>query len=61
MKFRIVRNYDEYQPQVWIDDGNYPYWQNIGEYKCEFIESAEEVCHRYKRMMENPVVKEFEL
>lgn len=62
MKFRIIRDYDEYQPQVLVAiDGDDPYWKDIGKYKCEFIESAEEVCTRYKRMMENPIVKEFEL
>lgn len=57
MKFRILRDYDEYQPQVLVDGD----WQDIGKYRCEFLESAEEVCHRYKRMMEDPIVREFEL
>lgn len=61
MKFRIIRDYDEYQPQVLVAIDGDEYWKDIGKYKCEFIESAEEVCTRYKRMMENPIVKEFEL
>ena len=62
MKFRIIRNYGAYQPQVWAEpQGQMPYWQDIGNYKCEFLESAEEVCAQYKRMIENFVVKEFEL
>ena len=61
MKFRIIRDYYEYQPQVLIEiNGDEPYWKNIG-YKCEFISLAEELCTRYKRIVENPVVKEFEL
>ena len=62
MKFRILRDYDEYRPQVWVEPkGKLPYWEDIGMYRCEFIESAEEVCVQYKRMIENPIVKEFEL
>lgn len=62
MKFRIIRDYDEYQPQVLVEiDGDDPYWTNIGYSTYEFIESAEEVCHRYKRMMEDPIVREFQL
>lgn len=62
MKFRIIRDYDEYQPQVLVETyGDDPYWKDIGNYTCEFIESAEEICARYKRMVENPIVKEFEL
>lgn len=61
MKFRIIRDYDEYQPQVLVEiDGDDPYWKNIG-YKCEMIQSAEELCGRYKRMVEDPIVREFEL
>lgn len=62
MKFRIIRDYDEYQPQVLVEiDGDDPYWKDIGNHRCEFIESAEEVCARYKRMKEDPIVREFEL
>lgn len=62
MKFRIIRDYDEYQPQVLVEnDGDKPYWKNIGYCTHEFIVSAEEACTHYKRMIENPIVKEFEL
>lgn len=61
MKFRIIRDYDEYQPQVLVDDGYGSYWKDIGKYKCEFIESAEQVCVDYKKMIDNLIVKEFEI
>lgn len=65
MKFRIVRDYDRFQPQVWIESkhnfhggdyviiGKYPYYSTI--------EEAEKVCADYKLMCENQIVKEFEL
>lgn len=62
MKFRIVRDYDEYQPEVLIDQGvSKPYWLNIGNYTCHTLEEAEKVCADYKRMSTNPIVREFEL
>lgn len=61
MKFRIVRAYDEYQPQVLINQlSNNPTWINVG-YPCCTIEGAEATCRSYKRMKADPVVKEFEL
>lgn len=65
MKFRIVREYDRFVPQVWIESkynfhggdyvliGKYPYYSTI--------EEAEKVCKDYKLMSDQPIVKEFEL
>jgi hypothetical protein len=62
MKFRIIRNYDEFQPQVWhAVDKVHHYWTDIGEYRCDTIEAARKVCADYKRMTEDKVVEEFEL
>ena len=62
MKFRIIRDYGEYRPQVWVEEKcQVPYWKDITKCAYEFIESAKEVCVQYKRMIENPVVIEFEL
>ena len=62
MKFRIIRDYGEYRPQVWVEPKcQVPYWKDITKCTYEFIESAEEVCAQYKRMIESPIVKEFEL
>lgn len=58
MKFRILRDYDEFQPQVWYNDH---VWVNIGKYACYTIEEAERVCAGYKQMKDNEVVEEFEL
>lgn len=62
MKFRIIRDYDEFQPQVWhITSGKQEYWKNIGHYLCYTLEEAEKVCRDYKLMHEEKVVEEFEL
>jgi hypothetical protein len=61
MKFRVIRDYDEYQPQVLVNQlSDHPTWIDIG-YTCNTIEGAENVCRSYKRMKADPVVKEFEL
>ena len=62
MKFRIIRDYDEYQPQVFngYQSGN-TYWTNIGHYTCYTLDDARKVCADYKRMQEDRVVEEFEL
>lgn len=61
MKFRIIRNYDEFQPQVLVYNGPDYYWTNIGKYVCYTIDAAKKVCADYKRMEEEPVVEEFKL
>ena len=62
MKFRIIRDYDEYQPRVCNDPPmGIPKWKDIGNYICHTIEEAEKVCTDYKKMCENPIVEEFEL
>ena len=62
MKFRILRDYDEYQPQVLNDPPmGVPRWKDIGDYRCYTIKEAEKVCADYKKMCETPIVKEFEL
>ena len=62
MKFRIIRDYDEYQPQVWqyIDPRHWD-WVDIGKYTCYTIEEARKVCSDYKLMCDNKIVEEFEL
>lgn len=62
MKFRILRDYNEYQPQVLVEiDGEKPYWKDIGQYCCYTIDQAKTVCVDYKQMQEKPIVEEFEL
>ena len=62
MLFRILRDYDEYQPQVLVDPPmGVPRWKDIGRYRCYTIEEAENMCAAYKKMRKNPIVKEFEL
>jgi hypothetical protein len=62
MKFRIIRDYDEFQPQVWHTvDNIHHYWTDIGKYCCYTIDEAKKVCADYKRMIEDKVVEEFEL
>lgn len=62
MKFRIIRYYDEYQPQVWHTvDNIHHFWKDIGPYSCYTIDQARQVCADYKQMTENKVVEEFEL
>ena len=58
MKFRIVRDLDLFQPQVYdgFDD-----WHNIVEYSLSTIEEARQACSAYKKMMCDPIVEEFEL
>lgn len=62
MKFRILRDYDEFLPQVYTKslDGT-SYWEEIGKYHCHTIEEAQKVCKDYKRMKDDPIVEEFEL
>lgn len=61
MKFRIIRNYDAFQPQVEICTGERYYWMNIGYGSYSTLENARKVCTDYKRMKEDKVVEEFEL
>ena len=61
MKFRIIRNYDEFQPQVEKCAGEKYYWMNIGYGSYFTLENAQKVCADYKLMKDEPVVKEFEL
>lgn len=62
MKFRILRHYDEYQPQVCDDPPMGIFrWRDIGKYICYTIEEAKKVCSDYKKMCEDPIVEEFEL
>jgi hypothetical protein len=61
MKFRIIRDYDEFQPQVFISKHNINYWVDIGLYRCLTLDDARKVCADYKRMTEDKVVEEFEL
>lgn len=62
MKFRIIRDYDEFQPQVWKQKDKICHqWVNIGLYRCYTIDDARKVCADYKRMQEDKVIEEFEL
>ena len=61
MKFRIIRDYDEYQPQVYSVFDDHEYWNDIGKYRCSNITEAKKVCADYKRMIEDKVIEEFEL
>ena len=58
MKFRILRDYEDFQPQVWFKDH---VWVDIGKYTCRTVEEAEKVCADYKAMKDNEIIKEFEL
>ena len=62
MKFRIIRDYGDFQPQVWysyLTTGDW--WEDIGYSRCSTLEEARQVCADYKRMKEDEVVEEFEL
>ena len=61
MKFRILRDYAEFLPQVLHTDSDKPYWVDIGQYRCYTLEEARAVCVNYKRMAEDPIAEEFEL
>lgn len=61
MKFRIIRYYEEFQPQVWHKNGQYGEWITIGETTYATVEGARKVCEHFKAMREDPLVEEFEL
>lgn len=61
MKFRIIRYYERFKPQV-LSETNDREWCDLGEptgYPTP--ESAEEVCLMYKQRAVSRIVKEFEL
>lgn len=59
MKFRILRDYDVFRPQVWCQAHNR--WNNVIDHSYLTIEAAKKVCEYYKTMVDNPIVEEFEL
>lgn len=62
MKFRIIRDYDEFVPQICINESEfYQDWRDIGKYTYYTIEEARKVCSDYKLMHDNQIVEEFEL
>ena len=62
MKFRIIRDYEDFQPQVLCNPlSDNSYWANIGNYRCGTIDEARQVCNNYKLMKTDPVIEEFEL
>lgn len=58
MKFRILRNYIGFYPQVLMPD---QMWYNINPNRYRSIEEAREACVKYKKIIDNPIVEEFEL
>lgn len=61
MKFRIIRDYEYFKPQVWEDGEDVSCYIDFVNYSLTTIEEAERECAVYKRMVEDLVVKEFEL
>jgi hypothetical protein len=59
MKFKIVRDFEEFMPMVWNEVIGT--WHNVTDYPCSTIESARKACEFYKKMKDDPVVEEFEL
>lgn len=60
MKFRIIKYYERYKPQVFSDKSNE--YINIGNPPgYATAEEAEYYCWRYKAENDDIIVKEFEL
>ena len=59
MKFRIIRDFEEFKPQVWSQ--RFSCWRDVSYYSYSTVEAAKKVCAFYKNMKDNPVVEEFEL
>lgn len=58
MKFRIIRYYERYQPQVFEDDK----YRNIGlPNGYATVKDAKEQCSFYKACEDDKIVDEFEL
>ena len=60
MKFRIMRCYKGFQPQV-LEGAHFKEWINIGSAIYDTVDEAKEVCRIFKEIRENPIVEEFEL
>jgi hypothetical protein len=60
MKFRIIKYYDFYRPQVWDEDKKI--WKDIGTSAgYSIMEFARTACKMYKEDHDKKIVEEFEL
>lgn len=60
MKFRIIKYYDLYKPQVWDEDKKI--WNDIGTPTgYSTVEFARTACKMYKANYDSKIVEEFEL
>lgn len=58
-RYRIIRYYEDYLPQVYGEDAR---WHDIGYMKSyKTVEEAKRACERHKRECEKRIVEEFEL
>lgn len=58
-RYRIIRYYDEYLPQVYGEDAM---WHDLGYCKSyKTVEDARNACVLHKQALEKKVVEEFEL
>ena len=60
MKFRIIRDYNGFKPQV-LNGVNCKEWIYISNTIYDTVDDAKDACRVFKEVRENPIVEEFEL